>query len=252
MSDIKTAIITGAGSGIGAAAAERFAADGYALVINSRTAADLEKVRDGIGNDRTVIFEGDVSDEDTVKGLIDCAIDRFGRLDTLVNNAGIAVPGPIEEVSPEDWDKQQAVNGRSMYLTIRAALPHLEKTKGSVVNTSSVSGLGGDWGMFAYNASKGMVSNLTRALALDFGRKGVRINAVAPSVTRTEMAQGIMDDDALYEKFMERVPLGRPAEPRDIADVIAFLASDDARFVTGVVLPVDGGVSASNGQPPLG
>ena len=136
-----------------------------------------------------------------------------------------------------------------MFLTIKKSLPHLKKTKGSVVNVSSVSGLGGDWGMFAYNASKGMVSNLTRALALDFGASGVRVNAVAPSLTRTPMAQGIFDDEQNYDQFKTRIPLQRGAEPEEVADVIAFLASSDARFVSGVLLPVDGGLSASNGQP---
>lgn len=131
-------------------------------------------------------------------------------------------------------------------------MPHLIKTRGNVVNTSSVSGLGGDWGMSIYNAAKGAVSNFTRALALDHGRDGVRVNAVCPSFTLTDMTDEMKDNEALLAKFNERIPLGRPANPDDIAAVIAFLASDDARFVTGVNLPVDGGLSASNGQPAVG
>lgn len=106
--------------------------------------------------------------------------------------------------------------------------------------------------MFGYNTSKGGVSLMTKGMALDLAGEGVRVNAVAPSLTRTDMADGIMDDDGLLERFLQRIPMGRPGEPDDVADVIAFLASRDARFVTGVVLPVDGGVSASNGQPQLG
>jgi meso-butanediol dehydrogenase / (S,S)-butanediol dehydrogenase / diacetyl reductase len=132
----------------------------------------------------------------------------------------------------------------------RAALPHLEKTNGAIINTASVSGLGGDWRMSPYNTAKGAVVNLTRSLALDFGKKGVRINSVCPSLTRTGMTADMMDDDALLAKFAERIPLGRVCEPHEVAAVIAFLASDDAGFMTGANVAVDGGVSASNGQPP--
>jgi len=131
-------------------------------------------------------------------------------------------------------------------------LPHLEKTKGSIINTASVSGLGGDWGMSPYNAAKGAVVNLTRSLALDLGKKGVRINSVCPSLTRTGMTADMMDDKELIAKFAERIPLGRVCEPHEVAAVIAFLASDDASFMTGANVTVDGGVSASNGQPPQG
>lgn len=130
-------------------------------------------------------------------------------------------------------------------------MPHLIKSHGCIVNVSSVSGLGGDWQMSFYNAAKGAVSNFTRALALDHGAEGVRVNAVCPSLTRSELTEDMFSDKALMAKFAERIPLGRAAEPDEVADVIAFLASHDARFVNGVNLPVDGGLSASNGQPPL-
>ncbi len=130
----------------------------------------------------------------------------------------------------------------------RAAIESLLERKGAVVNVSSVSGLGGDWGGSAYNAAKGGVTNLTRALALEFGSRGVRVNAVAPSLTKTDMTDGMLDD-AMLAKFAERMPMGRAAEPGEVADVIGFLASRDARFVTGAIVPVDGGLSASNGQP---
>jgi meso-butanediol dehydrogenase/(S,S)-butanediol dehydrogenase/diacetyl reductase len=118
------------------------------------------------------------------------------------------------------------------------------------VNTASVSGLGADWNMSAYNASKGAIVQLTRAMALDYSRRGVRVNSVCPSLTETGMTEDMLEDRKLVAKFMERMPLGRVAQPADIAAVIAFLASDDARFVTGANIPVDGGVTASNGQPP--
>ncbi|TWT85472.1 Glucose 1-dehydrogenase 1 [Posidoniimonas polymericola] len=247
----KVVIVTGAGSGIGAAAAKRFAADGCAVVLNGRTESKLQAVADEIGGEDVLVQPGDVSSPDDVAKLVEATIARFGRLDVLVNNAGMLVQGGVDEVSPEDWTKQMAVNAGGMFFCIKAALPHLVKSGGAVVNVSSVSGLGGDWGMFAYNATKGAVSNLTRALALDLAAQGVRVNAVAPSLTDTEMAGGIMDDQAVMQKFKERIPMGRAAEPAEVAAVIAFLAGPDAAFVNGVVLPVDGGLSASNGQPNL-
>jgi meso-butanediol dehydrogenase/(S,S)-butanediol dehydrogenase/diacetyl reductase len=133
--------------------------------------------------------------------------------------------------------------------TAREAIPHLEKTRGCIVNVASVSGLGGDWGMSAYDTSKGAVVNMTRVLAMDFAAKGIRVNSVCPSLTFTNMTADMMQDGELMKKFEERIPLGRGAQPSEIAAVIAFLASEDASFVTGVNMPVDGGVTASNGQP---
>jgi meso-butanediol dehydrogenase/(S,S)-butanediol dehydrogenase/diacetyl reductase len=132
----------------------------------------------------------------------------------------------------------------------KAAMPELVTTKGSIVMTSSVSGLGGDWEMFAYSTSKGAVTNMVRAMALDAAKDGVRVNAASPSFTNTGMTKAMQDDSELMAKCKERVPFGPMAQPEHTAAVIAFLASDDARFVTGVNLPVDGGLMASNGQPP--
>jgi len=137
----------------------------------------------------------------------------------------------------------------AVFYGTRAAAPELKKTRGCIINTASVSGLGGDWGMSAYNAAKGGVVNFTRAAALDLASHGVRVNSVCPSLTMTGMTADVKDNPAWVARFMERVPLGRAAEPEDIAGVAAFLASDDARYVTGVNLPVDGGVTASSGQP---
>ncbi|TWT30443.1 2-(R)-hydroxypropyl-CoM dehydrogenase [Posidoniimonas corsicana] len=253
MSAKKVVIVTGAGSGIGAATARRFAADGFAVVLNGRTEAKLEKVAADLGGGEHLLVQpGDVSAQADVKQIIAATVDRFGGIDVLVNNAGVLVQGGVDEVTLEDWEKQMAINAGGMFQMIKAALPHLVKSRGSVVNVSSVSGLAGDWGLFSYNATKGAVSNITRALALDLAAKGVRVNAVAPSLTATEMTGGIMEDDAVMQRFMERLPMGRAADPAEVADVIAFLAGHDARFVNGVVLPVDGGLSASNGQPNLG
>lgn len=248
----KIAIITGAGSGIGAATAKRFVRDGYMVVLNGRTEEKLQNVAAQIPKDAFLIAPGDVSNKREVKGIVKKTIETYGRLDTVVNSAAIAVFGDLRSLSLEAWEEQMAINVTGSFLMIQAALPHLEKTGGSIVNLSSVSGLGGDWGGFAYNATKGAVSNMTRAMALDLGGIGVRINAVAPSITRTDMAEFVLQNETIMTAFRERLPMGRPAEPEEVADVIAFLASHDARYVNGVVLPVDGGLCASNGQPKIG
>lgn len=252
MTEQKVAIVTGAGSGIGAATAKRFAKEGYKVVLNGRSKDKLDRVAADIGKPgATLVAAGDVASESDVAALVKATVDAFGRIDVLVNNAGMVVIGGIGQVSFEEWNRQMAVNAGGIFLTVKAALPYLEKTKGSVINVSSVSGLGGDWGLFSYNATKGAVSNVTKALAQELGAKGIRVNAVAPSLTRTDMTAGLMQDPGLVQKFIERIPLARIAEPEDVGDAIFLLASDDARFITGVVLPVDGGVNASNGQPKL-
>lgn len=248
----KVVIVTGAGSGIGAAAAQRFSAEGAKVVLAGRTLDKLQSVAEPLAAERTAIKLTDVSKQDEVQALITFAVEKFGQLDVLVNNAGIYADGDVTEVSLEDWERVQATNVNGIFYGARAAIPHLNKTKGSIVNTASVSGLGGDWKMSAYNTSKGAVVNLTRVLAMDFARQGIRVNAVCPSFTFTDMTADMAEDQQLLEKFYERIPLGRGAEPEEVAAAIAFLASTDASFITGVNLPVDGGLTASNGQPPGG
>ncbi|MEL7729547.1 SDR family oxidoreductase [Citromicrobium bathyomarinum] len=249
----RTVIITGSSTGIGEAIARRFASEGANVVLNSRSRDDLEKVAADLDDDRTLIVDGDISDADFANTLVAKTVERFGGLDCLVNNAGTATAGPLVEASDEDIDKVIDINVKGTLYACRAAIPQLAKSDapggGSIVNTSSVSGTGGDWTMPIYNASKGAVTNLTRALALQLGAQGIRANAVCPSMTKTAMSEGIRENNDLLEAFLQRNPLGRPGEPEDVAAVVAFLASEDARFVTGANLPVDGGVSASNGQP---
>jgi meso-butanediol dehydrogenase / (S,S)-butanediol dehydrogenase / diacetyl reductase len=190
-----------------------------------------------------------ISEEKYVKRLVADTVAKFGKLDVLVNNAAFAIFGPFEKTTTEDWRKLMATDLDAVYFACREALPHLLKTKGSIINLSSASGLGGDWGMSSYNAAKGAITNFTRALALEYGSRGVRINAVAPSLTSTEATAEIEKSDAVMAAFRERLPIGRGAKPEEVAGVIAFLASEDAVFVNGVILSVDGGLHASNGQP---
>lgn len=245
----KVVIVTGAGSGIGAGAAKRFLREGAKVTLAGRTLDKLEETAKEFSTDQYLLSMTDVSDEGQVDKMIQDTVKKFGQLDVIVNNAGIAVSGKITEITSEQWRRQMVTNVDGVFYGCKFALPHLMKTKGCIINISSVSGLGGDDGMAAYNASKGAISNLTRSLAIDHGPDGIRVNAVCPSFTITGMTEDMMDDQNLMEAFTGRMPLGRPAQPDDIAGVIAFLASDDARFVTGVNLPVDGGVMASNGQP---
>jgi meso-butanediol dehydrogenase/(S,S)-butanediol dehydrogenase/diacetyl reductase len=246
----KVVIVTGAGSGIGAATVKRFAREGARVVLVGRNVEKLEAVAAGLKPGQKLVHAADVSDWEQVQALVAKTVEYFGQLDVLINNAGVAPSGKITEASIEDWHKVFAIDVDGVFHGCRAAMPHLIKSRGCIVNVSSVSGLGGDWKMSFYNAAKGAITNFTRALALDHGADGVRVNAVCPTMTRSELTEDMFSDETILAKFAERIALGRPGEPEEVADVIAFLASYDARFVTGVNLPVDGGLSASNGQPP--
>jgi len=245
----KVVIVTGASSGIGAGTARRFLREGAFVTLNGRREQKLHETIAGFDAAKSLVHAGDVSDEGYVKHLVEDTVTKFGKLDVLVNNAGMAIFGPFAQTTTQDWRKLMATDLDSVYFACREALPHLLKTKGSIINLSSASGLGGDWGLSAYNAAKGAITNFTRALALEYGSRGVRINAVAPSLTSTEATADIEKSEAVMAAFLDRLPIGRAATPDNIAGVIAFLASEDAAFINGVILPVDGGLHASNGQP---
>ena len=245
----KVVVITGAGSGIGAASAQRFAAEGASVVLVGRTEEKLQKVKEVLPAGKHLVVPCDVSDAGQVRQLSEKVNQHYGRADVLVNNAGSIVQGKIHEVSPDDWKKLMGTDLDGVYYCTHYFMPALLKTKGNVVNISSVSGLGGDWGMSVYNAAKGAVTNFTRALAMDYGSDGVRVNAICPGFTFTDLTENAKQDEALLARFYDRIPLRRAGEADDIASAIAFIASDDARYITGANLPVDGGLTASNGQP---
>ncbi len=246
----KTVIVSGAASGIGEGAARRFAAEGARLVLGDRDGEGLRKLADDLGGE-VAVLTGDVAKMADCEALVALAIDRFGGVDVLVNNAGVDHLGKLDEGDLSDFTKVIESDLYGVVQMSRAAIAALRKSQGCIVNVSSVSGLGGDWNHSFYCAAKGAVTNFTRALAMDEAKAGVRVNAVNPSLTYTALTAGMQDQPELIAKFEERIPMGRGAKPDDIAGVIAFLASEDARFVTGVNLPVDGGLSAANGQPPL-
>jgi meso-butanediol dehydrogenase/(S,S)-butanediol dehydrogenase/diacetyl reductase len=245
----RVAIVTGGASGIGEATAHRLGAEGARLVLGDTDRDGLERVTAALGAEGTVcIGRGtDVADEDDVAALIRETADRFGRIDVLVNNAGITSFGRVTELTTEEWRRVMAVDVDSVFFATRAAVPHLSASGGCIVNTCSISGLFGDYGLAAYTAAKGAVANLTRTLALDHARDGIRVNSVCPGGVSTPMLASVARRFAgEYERL---VPLGRLARPGEIAAAIAFLASDDASFITGHQLVVDGGVTAATGQP---
>jgi meso-butanediol dehydrogenase/(S,S)-butanediol dehydrogenase/diacetyl reductase len=246
----KTVLVTGAASGIGLAAARRFLDEGARVVMLDIDEDSLKKAAAELPQDRILVQVGDTADRQTATAAVKAAIERFGGLHILVNNAGMATEGDITQTSEEDFERVMAVNVAGYFHMAKAAMPELVKTRGSIVMTSSVSGLGGDWNLFAYNTSKGAVSNMVRAMAMDAAKDGVRVNAVNPSFTKTGMTEDMVSNPELVAKFQERMPLGAPEDAEGVAAAMAFLASEDARLITGVNLPVDAGLMASNGQPP--
>ncbi len=240
--DGKVAIVTGGASGIGAATAARLASEGAKVMI-----ADLgepEATGDSVRYCRT-----DVSSAIDIAALVAATLAAWGKLDILVNNAGVGFLANTVETAEEDWDRVFGVNVRAIYLTCKAAIPELRKTGGNIVNVASISGLGGDYGMAAYNASKGAVVNYTRSLAMDCAADGIRVNALCPGLVATPMATPALEDSIDRDFWLSLIPLGRAAEPREMASVIAFLASDDASYMTGAIVAADGGSTAHTGQP---
>jgi len=242
-------VVTGAASGIGRAAVELFAERGFGVV-----AVDVAKegLAELAGIDSVVTLVGDVASDEVNDAAVELALTTFGRLDVSVLNAGIGGAGPLDSEGALDrLEHILAVNVRGVASGIRAALPAFRAAGGgSVVVTSSISGLRGDPGVWAYNASKAAVINLVRGLALDYAVENIRINTIAPGAARTGMTEGLFTDPAIATALTRRVPLQRWSTPREQAEVIWFLASPAAAFITGVTVPVDGGLSASGGLLP--
>ncbi len=243
------AVITGASSGIGKATARRFADEKFDLLLVGRNEPALNELsRDfsfqfGV---KVVPLTGDLLFPKQIAGKIRSVVENeFGRVDVLVNNAGIIQSGTIENTSYEDFRSMMAVNVDSLFLISQALIPFLEKTKGSIVNVSSVAGIRSFPGIFAYGVSKAAVDQITRIAALELATKGIRVNAVNPGVVRTELHRRSGMDEERYQAFLEHSkmthPLGRVGEPEEIAELIFFLASEKAGWITGNTVSIDGG-----------
>lgn len=248
----KRVLVSGGTSGIGLAAARRFLEEGASVFIAGLAAAELDAALGALrphGNVRGVTC--DVSSEADAAAMAAAARDALGGVDILINNAGTAVRQPFLSITPQEWDRIIAVNLRGMFLVAQAvAREMVARGSGVIINMSSTNGIGGEDGYAHYNASKGGVLLLTKTMAVELGRHGIRVNALCPGYIRTPLnaaiAAGLTSHDPDAESFdqvyaRERIPLGRPGEPEEVAAAYAFLASDDASFIHGTGLVIDGG-----------
>ncbi|MEO7351753.1 MAG: SDR family oxidoreductase [Marmoricola sp.] len=243
----RVALVTGGGSGIGAATAAVLQSSGWQVVICGRRQSALDAVAATTG---AATIAADVSTPDDARHLVQVTVERFGRLDGLVLNAGVVRPGSVSELSDEDWDAMVATNLSGPFRILREALPHLVNSGGSVVGVASMSALRATSGTAGYNATKAGLVMLMQSIAVDHGPLGVRCNVLCPGWTRTEMADGEMaelasergiDVETAYQQATAMVPLRRAAEAEEVAAVVKWLLSDEASYVNGAVLPVDGG-----------
>lgn len=243
----KSIIITGAASGIGLATARKFAAEGARLVLGDRNEDGVIAAARELGGS-TIGMALDVADEASCQAIIDRAAADHGGIDVLCNIAGVLDFGRMEDLDKTRWDRTIAVNLTGVYLMTRAAMPHLLKVKGNVVNMASAAGLVGVPFNSVYVASKHGVVGLTKALALEYSKQGIRINCICPTGVNTPMISGAPPENIDWDLVMRAVPWldgGENCDPEDIADAVAFLASAEARRITGVAFPVDGGQTAA-------
>ncbi len=238
--------VTGAASGIGRATVERLVDDGASVVAVDLTDDGLEWTR---RVDRVVAVAGDVTSEETNEAMVAAAVDHFGALHGAFLNAGVPGFGRIDRAPMAMFDKVLDVNVRAVALGIRAAIPRLREVEdGAIVVTGSTSGIGADPGGWTYNASKAAVINMAKAAALDVAHEGIRVNAVCPGPTKTGMTQAVREREESAEAMRRAVPMARWGDASELAAAVSFLLSPDASFITGVALPVDGGVTANTGQ----
>ncbi|MDX6604465.1 MAG: hypothetical protein QOF23_974 [Solirubrobacterales bacterium] len=242
----KVAVVTGAGSGIGRASAELFAAEGARVAVVDVNSESSQETAEAIGRagGEAIAIPTDVSDPEAVQAMADAAVERFGRVDVLMSNAGILDDfEPAAETSDEVWNRILGVNLNGMFFTARALIPQmLEHGGGAIINVASTAGLNGGNGGAAYTTSKHGVIGFTRQLCFDYARKGIRCNVICPGAVETGMTEEIFSSgDAEVMKAVESAPIGRWAQPEELAAAALFLASDDASFVNGAVYVVDGG-----------
>ncbi len=244
----KVALVTGGGVGIGAAVARLFAREGASVVITGRRKDVLEQVVAEIerARGRALAVTGSVTDEAHVRSAVAQAVRTFGRLDILVNNAGIGSFGkPLHETDDATWEEQLAVNLTGVFRMTRAALPHmLQAGGGSIINISSIAALVGIPLLHGYGATKGGLNALTRCLAIDYAAQNIRCNAICPGLIETPMAEPLMAEPDRLAAVLAAYPMARTGKPEEVAKLVLYLACDDSAWMTGAIIPLDGGMTA--------
>ena len=240
----KTAIITGGGSGIGLATARAFCKEGAKVILFGRRKEKLISAANELG-DSVLIVQGDMTHNDDLDQLINKTLNNFKGIDILVNSAGLYNGAPLHEISDSQWDGIMDINIRSIFQLTRRVLPIMMAQKsGSIVHISSILGLIAVPQVAAYNVSKGALNQFSRSIAVEYGSYGIRSNSICPGLIETDMTADLMKDASLMQEWSKEYPIGRFGKPEDVASACLFLASDESSFITGTVLPVDGGFTA--------
>jgi len=240
----KTAIITGGGSGIGLATARAFCKEGAKVILFGRRKEKLISAADELG-DSVLIIQGDMTHNDDLDQLINKTLNNFKGIDILVNSAGLFNGAPLHEISDSQWDGIMDINIRSIFQLTRRVLPIMMAQKsGSIVHISSILGLIAVPQVAAYNVSKGALNQFSRSIAVEYGSYGIRSNSICPGLIETDMTADLMKDASLMQEWSKEYPIGRFGKPEDVASACLFLASDESSFITGTILPVDGGFTA--------
>ena len=240
----KTAIITGGGSGIGKASAKFFHREGANVVLFGRRKHKLEETAKELGT-RALAIEGDMTRSTDLDRLVQETRSTFQRIDILVNNAGIFKGAPLHEVSSDQYDEIMNINMTAVFQLTRKVLPvMMEQKGGSIIHISSILGIIAVPQVAVYNISKGAMNQLNRSIAVEYGSYGIRSNSICPGLIKTDMTADLMNDETLMQEWSKEYPIGRFGKPEDVANACLFLASDESSFITGTVIPVDGGFTA--------